>query len=423
VRITLPFAIALLVAASTAAACDTPVYRYAMYNWSPATYDVFYLHVGRPAAEDRDVNEQLAHPEKESPAAANVAFWSVDTRGKEKFDQLPEPVQAAWKSRPAGATALHVLVSPRGAPLFAGRLNKTDAASLFESPLRRRIGELLHDGYAAVLLVLDCPDKNRTRKAEQAVDEVVAQANAGKIGVATIGDSADAPRPHTNPTANAETDGPRTPSLLKLARLSVARTDKAEAWLVRTLLTVETDLDQYATQPMVFAVFGRGRALPPFVGKGIVVGNLTECVTFLAGACSCQLKDENPGIDLPMRWDWQATVEVLAADDKDFDGGQPGYREVAASPPARAAMPTRLSSATMSAALPVPAARPLATGKAARAARLDLPAQRDAAKPGVASFATQQISIYGTGVAVAAVLVLAAGSVLLLRKSSGRVLP
>ena len=45
----------------------------------------------------------------------NVAFYSLDTTGKEEFGQLPDSIKAAWKSRPAGAAALHVLVSPRGA--------------------------------------------------------------------------------------------------------------------------------------------------------------------------------------------------------------------------------------------------------------------------------------------------------------------
>ena len=71
--------------------------------------------------------------------------------------------------------------------------------------------------------------------------------------------------------------------------------------------------DEFAGQPMIFAVFGRGRALPPFVGKGITRENLLECVYFLTGACSCTVKDQNPGMDLLFAENWWTVAEKLAS--------------------------------------------------------------------------------------------------------------
>jgi len=83
-----------------------------------------------------------------------------------------------------------------------------------------------------------------------------------------------------------------------------------------------------ADEPMVFAIYGRGRALEPYVGKGITADNLAEIVMFVADACSCMVKDMNPGSDLLMKWDWDQTAEVLAADDPSLDmSGYYGYGE------------------------------------------------------------------------------------------------
>ena len=45
-------AVTFLLTASSTRACTTPVYRYAMYNWAPSPYYVFYFHRGDPPAED-----------------------------------------------------------------------------------------------------------------------------------------------------------------------------------------------------------------------------------------------------------------------------------------------------------------------------------------------------------------------------------
>ena len=51
----------------------------------------------------------------------------------------------------------------------------------------------------------------------------------------------------------------------------------------------------------------------PLIVKGIHAANILEASAYLCGACSCEIKEQNPGIDLLMTADWEpvATKEVV----------------------------------------------------------------------------------------------------------------
>jgi hypothetical protein len=98
---------------------------------------------------------------------------------------------------------------------------------------------------------------------------------------------------------------------LKLAfsLLRVSRSDPAERWLVRMLLASEPDLAT-TKGPLVFPVFGRGRALYALAGDGITDANLTKAADFLTAACSCKVKAANPGTDLLIAADWPDAPDI-----------------------------------------------------------------------------------------------------------------
>jgi hypothetical protein len=93
--------------------------------------------------------------------------------------------------------------------------------------------------------------------------------------------------------------------------VKVKRDDPAEAAFVAMLLASEEDLSGF-NEPMAFPIFGQGRALYALVGKGIRVETIDEAAQFLIGSCSCQVKEQNPGIDIAMAVDWKQLVEDQA---------------------------------------------------------------------------------------------------------------
>jgi hypothetical protein len=73
------------------------------------------------------------------------------------------------------------------------------------------------------------------------------------------------------------------------------------------LMNSEADLAEL-NEPLVFPVFGRGRSLLPLVGAGITPENIRGSARFLAGACSCQVKEQNPGFDLLVAANWNELI-------------------------------------------------------------------------------------------------------------------
>jgi len=334
----------VLLGASVASACNTPVYRYAMYNWPPAPFFVFYLHHGETPAPDQKVNELIAELAEGGPAVANVLLEPIDVSAGE-LDKLPKTVKEAWHAlgekggeRQGGDNAkpAHLVFSSWGAKLHAGRLDEATVRALVESPLRKKIGGLLEEGCAAVMVFMPGSNAEENKQAEKIARDVIAQAAAGKIPVES--GFLDASMAQWMPPAQGAEDEAAQDTLseeeriaaasrLKLGFIKLDRSDESEKWLVRSLMAIEDDLKELTEHPMIFFSYGRGRAMPPYVGKGINTENLTLEIQFLASACSCFVKEQNPGADLLMRWNWDATAEAMAANDPTMYGGPLAYEE------------------------------------------------------------------------------------------------
>ena len=329
--------VAVLLGGAAGFACNTPVYRYAMYNWRVSPYPIFYLYNGEEPEEDKKVNkliEELAMAEAE---IANVVLEKIDVSDVEKVKDLPgwEVIEKAWKSYDNGAVPAHLVMTPRGGKVFAGRLDEKALKALVESPARTRLAELLRDGNAAVMMLLAGSDEAENKRAEEALDELIARSRRNEIPVAP--DLSDPAMmgimPPEEPGDGEDAEPMDKPPLLKLAKLKIDRSDPAELWFVRSLMTIEPDLHEYVKEPMIFAGYGRGRAMEPYIGKGITPDNLVEVVAFLAGACSCMVKEQNPGVDLLVKWDWESTADLMAADDPSLDANPYGYQEFSAEGP------------------------------------------------------------------------------------------
>jgi hypothetical protein len=191
---------------------------------------------------------------------------------------------------------LHDLHTRR--PVWSGPLTADNAKFLVDSPARREIARRILEGHSAVWVLVQSGDRAKDTAAGILLQKTLRDLQQTlKLPVA----QGSAPLSRDDPARSIQ-----PPLQLRFSLLTVSRRDPAESVFIRLLLHSEQDLDRYASEPMVFPIYGRGRILYALVGKGITRENLQEAGKFLVGFCSCEAKEQNPGTDLLMAADWEA---------------------------------------------------------------------------------------------------------------------
>jgi hypothetical protein len=300
--------LALLIAASWASpswACSVPLFRYALERWPPSAYELVVFHRGPLSGADRD----RVHAIRAASRAANLKVTTADVGGHLGSDLAP-----IW-ARELDAVPVPLAVlrypdsGPQAPPLWAGRLAEAPVSVWLDSPARRALFDRLTAGYAGVVLLLLSGDAAADDAARAVLREELPRI-AGRI---------DLP-------ARTE-DGPQVlselPVRVEFPVVEVPRTP-GEDGLVRLLLGSDDGLNE-VRGPIAFPVFGRGRALCSLHGKDLQQpAELRRSLEYICRACSCQVKELNPGLDLVMSGDWDIIFEAERG---------PPPREVSASHP------------------------------------------------------------------------------------------
>jgi hypothetical protein len=86
-----------------------------------------------------------------------------------------------------------------------------------------------------------------------------------------------------------------------------------EEVLLSMLLHAAPGLLDKRSQPMAFPLFGRGRILAPLVGEEIRPDAIAAMASYLCGPCSCQVKAQNPGVDLLLAENWEERLAGVSA--------------------------------------------------------------------------------------------------------------
>ena len=299
---------ALLLGAITSIACaagrlcDTPVYRYALYRWSPSPYlIVAFTGTAPDAGRALDRAEQRVIKALQAQEPANGMWVRIDPDGDAAvLETLPPALREAVEARKPTPHSEVWLVNPRGQVVDRTPASKLDLPKWFDSPARRAVRKQIEQDKVGVFVLLESPDHpDKNKAAWKTIEQAINEIQSGKIKL------------HTAPSVTDPEVG--------VVRL--ARDDPAEQAFVRQLLLLEPDLGE-TKGPIVFLVFGRGRALFSCLGKGIRVDNLARDVEFVSGACSCTVKDQNPGLDLLMPCDWESVAAIVAEAHEGEEGSE-----------------------------------------------------------------------------------------------------
>lgn len=272
---------------SSSRACNVPVFRYALEHWRPDAYRAVVFHRGPlPPDEQARLAALKVRAEK---SLVNLSLRTVD------LDTTSEPGDRELFSS-LGDVSLPRLVIQYpthlqiNRPVWNGPFSDQELADLLDSPLRREIVKRLTAGQTAVWLMIDSGDTGQDDAAAAVLERELAKLHTS-LKLPELTDSPE----------DVIQDGP--PLRVEFSLLRVGRDEPAEQALVAMLVNCEPDLPTL-NEPLVFPLFGRSRGMLPLVGAGISPDNIQSSARFLAGACSCQVKELNPGFDLLLSADW-----------------------------------------------------------------------------------------------------------------------
>jgi hypothetical protein len=206
-------------------------------------------------------------------------------------------MRALWESQGNAALPAVVVRYPGSLniaePAWTGPLAAETVRALVDSPARRELVRRLAAGDSAVWLLLECGDTERDAAAARLLD-----AESRRLETTLK-------LPEPAPGDPAISAG--LPLKIAFSTLRIAHDDPAERVLLGLLTPAHAEA--LPPGPRMFAVMGRGRALPPLVGEDLGAERLTFVAEFITGACSCEAKLLNPGFDLLLAADWNAVFD------------------------------------------------------------------------------------------------------------------
>jgi hypothetical protein len=283
--------IAYFTLATSVLACSVPVFRYALEHWPADPFQLTLFHRGplSPAQQETLKKAQPAEGER-----ANILIRLVDLDANP-----PADLQRLFDQQKDAQTPWMIARFPSSSgvpqPVLSFPFTPESLAAALDSPTRQSIVQRLAEGESAIWLLLD----SGHAEADAAAETLLQQRLDYLTSVMTL------PQLDESDIANGLVSVPEEDLRLDFSILRVSRTDPAEQTLVQLLLQSEPGLAE-ETEPMVFPIFGQGRALYALVGEGIRHETIEAAAAFLVGKCSCQVKEQNPGVDLLMTADWAA---------------------------------------------------------------------------------------------------------------------
>jgi hypothetical protein len=231
-------------------ACTTRVSEWVLLNSFPEKYSLIY-YCSTPVSEKiKKQNDAL----KENFKQANLNFSS-----KVKGD-LKQPYYALYYKN----------------KLFAKYDNQDALRNLESSPLRKKIASELLEGKLCVMLYLKIGNEAKDKSSLNIIQKAVKSSPFKDI----------------------------------LTVLELDRENSEEVHFTSLLLNVEEDLKNIS-EPMLFGIFGKFKALEPLLAGGISEENINLMIDYLKAECSCLIKDDLPGTDILYSGNWENPKPAL----------------------------------------------------------------------------------------------------------------
>ena len=271
-------------------ACNIPVFRYALERWNPDTARVMVFYEGSLGDGDEALVSRMEQDTKALGGTTNAEMVRIDVTGA-----MGEKERAIWNSIQKGANvklpyvaAQFSLSNNRSVTAWHGTLKDSTVQVLRDSPARKELAKRFLAGHSVVWLLVKSGDDAKNRIAKKTVeDELSVLEKKIKLpeGIGLPGSELFS----------------EVPLLVKFSVLELDPNDPDEQLLVKLFQGFESSKTD---EPLLVPVFGKGRALEVLPANQVDAPLIGDLTMFLCGACSCQVKERNPGFDLWMSVDW-----------------------------------------------------------------------------------------------------------------------
>jgi hypothetical protein len=273
---------------SPLSACNVPVFRYALERWPADLFDVVVLHRGELSEAEAAAVEAIRKQSQAHRGTANIDVITCDVA-----QPLEGELAELWEQQsPSAQLPWVVLRSPgvrgRQTALWSGPLTDFHVEPVVDSPARQGLVQRLLAGDSVVWLVLAAKGDAQAAETNGLLTRELER----------LGDELPLPDGLGLPGSELYSFVPLT---LRFSVLEVDAGDERERSflaMLKTLAPPETE------GPLVVPVFGRGRALDVLPARSVNESLIEDISVFLSGACSCQVKEQNPGFDLLLPVDW-----------------------------------------------------------------------------------------------------------------------
>ena len=287
-------------------ACNVPVFRYALERWPVSPYRALVVNDAALTVEEKASLTLLEKAGDGDTGALNLVVWNPNK------EELEKSGMAKQLPKSAGKDAMVHLFYPASTgidqPFWSAPMTKSTVQKIRGSTFRKSLIKKILEGNSGVFVLLESGDKVQDSKVKKKLDAVLKELAAEmKLPDGVVG--TDGEVTGGGPAGFDPTDQLRSEIPLKMAFTSLRLSRKKEDEVLVALMTNLGPKEvKESDKPMVFAVYGRCRTLVPMVGEEITTDNLGNIAYFFTGACSCQVKSLNPGMDMLMDHDWDLSV-------------------------------------------------------------------------------------------------------------------
>ena len=284
---------------SAALACNIPVFRYALERWRPDRCEVIVFYSKNsgvdslsdwgnylPSRIEGVARDSTVDPTRSLGAMSLIDINTADAEHRAIWDRLSESSPIALPY----AMVRGDVGSVKQMELWHGPLDSLKSSYTFQSPARQGISRRLLAGDSVVWILLTGHDREKTESARKLIAKELPR----------LAEQIQLPEGIGLPGSELYSE---VPLLVKFSSVEISYDDPKETFLVDLFSKIRAD--EFAKgEPLVIPVFGRGRALEVIPGDELNSQLMTDLTLFLSGACSCQVKEQNPGFDLLIDCDW-----------------------------------------------------------------------------------------------------------------------